>query len=154
MSAFATISHLNWFTAFPTWRSDFFSGIRRSAALLLGPHATITSRHLIDCTDTVTIGEYALVAGYRSQILTHSIDLGKNRQDCAPIEIGRYCFIGSGVIILKAASVPDYSVVGAGSVYRDRFSESHWLYSGVPAVPVKQLDHMTRFFSRTYGTVN
>ncbi len=154
MSAFATISHLNWFTAFPTSRSDFFCGIRRSATIRLGPHAAITSRHLVDCTDAVTIGEYALVAGYRSQILTHSIDLGENRQDCAPIDIGSYSFIGSGTIILKGASVPEKSIVGAGSVYRSRFVESHWLYSGVPAVPVKQLDKATAFFLRTTGNVN
>jgi serine acetyltransferase len=153
LSACSTISHLNWFTAFPTDRSDFFSGIERSATLLLGQHAAITSRHLIDCTDAVTIADYALVAGYRSQILTHSIDLGKNRQDCAPIEIGCYSFIGSGVIILKGASVPEKSIVSAGSVYRGRFAESHWLYSGVPAVPVKQLDLSTAFFSRTSGNV-
>jgi acetyltransferase-like isoleucine patch superfamily enzyme len=153
MESFAVISHLNWFTAFPRERRDFFAGIVRSPSLTLGAHAAITSRHLVDCTDAVRVGEFSLVAGYRSQILTHSVNIHLGKQDCAPVEIGRYCFIGTGVIVLGGSIIPDFSVIGAGSTFRGEFKESFWLFSGVPAKPVARLPDEATFFSRTTGTI-
>ena len=66
----------------------------RRSELLLGEHSAITNRHLLDCTNSVTIGAFSVFAGFRSQILTHSVDLENCRQSSGPITIGEYCFPG------------------------------------------------------------
>src|SRR3546814_7731032 len=76
----------------------------------------VCSSYLLDCSDTIEIGKFCLVAVWRSKSLTHSPDFEKNRQMCLPTVIGSYYFIGSASVILKGAQVPDFCIIGAGSV--------------------------------------
>jgi acetyltransferase-like isoleucine patch superfamily enzyme len=150
----ATIAQLNWITGFPAGPSRHFAHQPdRRPALLLGAHSAITSRHLLDCTNRITIGPFATIAGFRSQILTHSIDLAVNRQNSTEVKIGAYCFIGTGCIVLPGASLPDYCVLGAGAVLNEALTESHTLYAGVPARAVKKLPADTGYFTRPRGFV-
>ncbi len=111
----AIIAQLNWITGFPAGPSRHFAHQpERAPELILAAHSAVTNRHLIDCTNRVTIGHHTTVAGFRSQIMTHSIDLAAGRQHSQPVEIGAYCFVGTGCIVLPGAKLPDYSVLGAG----------------------------------------
>jgi hypothetical protein len=85
----------NWITGLSTRASTphFRHIAGRSALLQLGEGANITKAHHLDCSDAITIGRFATIAGYGSQFLTHSIDLQENRQSCAPIRIGDYGFV-------------------------------------------------------------
>lgn len=121
----------------------------RSSTLALAKGASVTSRHILDCTDRIEIGTFATVAGFRSQILTHSIDVVSNRQDCGPVVIGPYSFIGTGAILLKGAQFPAKSVLAAGSVFSARSGEEGQIYSGVPAKPVKALPVDAAYMQRT-----
>ena len=151
----ASLGNLNWVTAFPSGHAAHFTADpARNPSLVIERHAAITHRHLIDCTDRVVVGEFSTVAGWRSQILTHAIDIRLSRQSAASISIGRYCFVGTGVVILKGACLPDYSVLSAGSVLANAMSDAAMLYSGVPAVAVKPLDRGSAYFQRTQGFVN
>src|SRR5215471_15011694 len=48
----ASIGRLNWITAFPLGDSPHFAHIAgRQPELLLGEHAAITNRHIVDCTE-------------------------------------------------------------------------------------------------------
>jgi len=123
----------------------------RVAALIMGEHSAITRNHLVDCSDTIRIGKFALIAGWRSQIVTHSPDFAKSRQVTAPVDIGDYSFIGTACIILKGTSFPARSILGAGSVYSRSYEEEFTLYSGSPAEPVRQLDPTMAFFRRPVG---
>ena len=150
----AELGNLNWVTAFPSGHSVHFAAEeRRNPSLIIERHAAITHRHLIDCTDRIVVGEYSTVAGWRSQILTHAIDIRLSRQSAAPISIGRYCFVGTGVIILKGACLPDFSILGAGSVLADAMADGFMLYSGVPAVATRPLDRESGYFQRARGFV-
>ena len=120
----------------------------RISALALGEGASVTSRHILDCTDRIDIGAFATVAGFRSQVLTHSIDVTSNRQDCEPVVIGPYSFIGTSTTLLKGARFPAKSVLAAGSVYSTRGGEELQIYSGVPAVPVKRLAENAEYMRR------
>lgn len=154
MGPHTIISQLNWITGFPAGASRHFAQvIGRKPMLILAEHSAITSRHLIDCTHTVTIGKFTTLAGFRSQILTHSIDLAAGRQDSAAVEIGAYCFVGTGCIILAGAKLPDYCVLGAGAVLPHPVAETHTLYAGVPAHAVKQLPADWKYFTRAQGFV-
>ena len=82
----AHLGNLNWVTGLPTGGGRYFlHQPERRPELRMGRHASVTNRHLIDCTGTVTIGAFATLAGFQSQILTHSIDLAAGRQASEPV---------------------------------------------------------------------
>jgi acetyltransferase-like isoleucine patch superfamily enzyme len=151
----ATIGNLNWISGSPVnvQSLHFSDQIERSPKLLVGDHAAITNRHLIDCTDAVTIGRFATFAGFRSQILTHSISILEGRQRSGPVVIGEYTFVGTASIILPNACLPNFSVLGAGSVLNKNYTDEYHLYAGNPARPLKRLDHDAAYFNRKTGFV-
>lgn len=151
----ATIGRGNWISGYPRHGGRHFTHVAdRRPELLVGPHAAITNRHLIDCTDLVTIGAFTTFAGFRSQILTHSIELAVPRQSCAPVRIGSFCFVGTGSVLLGGARLPDHSVLGACSLLNDAFDDTYTLYGGVPARPLRRLDERLGYFTRTVGFVH
>jgi acetyltransferase-like isoleucine patch superfamily enzyme len=155
MGEHAIVGRLNWISAFPIGNPGSFSHVPgRRPELCVGRHAAITNRHLIDCTDLVWIGEFATFAGFRSQIVTHSIDVQQNRQHCRPVHIGAYSFVGTGSVVLGGASVPDCAVVAAGSVVVSALEGTHSLYAGAPARFVKNLTDDYKYFTRQAGAVS
>lgn len=152
----AIIGTFNWIAGLRTGSGvRFFSGFPgRRSVLELGDQSAIVARHIIDCTDAVTIGEFTTVAGHRSQLITHSIDLDSNQQSCAPIAIGSYCFLGTAVVIVKNSVLPDHSALGAGSVVTRKLEEPWSFYAGNPACKIKDLSKDAKYFSRTRGFVS
>lgn len=155
LSEYASIGNLNWITGFPlgTTSAHFADEVNRTPALRIGEHSAITNRHLIDCTATVTIGRFSTFAGFRSQLLTHSIDLASSRQRSAPVAIGDYCFVGTASVILPGSRLPSYSVLGGSSLLNKAYAQEYMLYAGNPAVPVKELDRDSLYFRRPRGYV-
>ncbi len=154
LKANSLIGRGNWITGFPSDNKLFFAHqAGRRPQLVLGEHAAITHRHLLDCTDTVSIGKFTTVAGFRSQMVTHSIDLEHNRQSAAPITIGEYCFVGTNCVLLGGSALPDFSVLGAKSLLNKPHTQTHQLYAGVPARPVKPLPADLAYFKRAAGFV-
>lgn len=149
------IGALNWITGFPlgTGSRHFELDPDRKPHLIVEHHAAITSRHIIDCTDEVRLGAFSTLAGFRSQILTHSIELDESRQRCKPVRIGPYCFVGTACVLLGGSSLPDRSVLGANSVLVAPLEETGCLYAGVPARRIKAIDPKAKYFSRTAGFV-
>lgn len=149
------IGRSNWITGFPTGtKSPHFSHqIHRRAELHLGKHSAISKCHHIDCTNCVTIGDFSTIAGYRSQILTHSVDILSNRQDSSSISIGSYVFVGTNCILLGGSCLPSYSVLGALSLLNKSYSEEYSLFAGNPAKKVKSLDADCMYFNRATGFV-
>ncbi len=149
------LGNLNWITGFPLASTRFFGDEPdRRPELIIGEHGAVTNRHLIDCTNSVRIGRFTTFAGFRSQILTHSIDLYRSRQSSKPVSIGDYCFVGTGCVVLGGSRLPDYSVLGAGSVLNQSHAETHQLYAGTPARAVKALAHDMMYFHRPVGFVD
>lgn len=93
--------------------------------MIVGEHSAITNRHLIDCTDRVTLGRFTTFAGFRSQILAHSIDLAECRQSARPVTIGDYCFVGTDCVLLGGSALPDCSVLAAKSLLNKPQSEPY-----------------------------
>lgn len=154
LDAHATIGNLNWITAHPTSGGIHFAHVPdRRAALILGEHAAITSQHFFDCASPITIGKFSTIAGLRSQFFTHSIDLMHGRQDTKPVEIGSYCLVATGVVVLPGGRLPDHSVTSAMSLLNKQHTQPYYLYGGVPAVPVKPLSTDAAYFARTRGFV-
>jgi acetyltransferase-like isoleucine patch superfamily enzyme len=147
----ASIGRSNWITGFPTYSDSphFKHQEDRRAELILKESASVTKKHHIDCTSSISIGRFATIAGYQSQLLTHSIDLFENRQHSEPILIGDYAFVGTNVVVLGGASLPSCSVLGAKSLLNKAYSDAWAVYGGVPARKVADLPTGSKYFSRT-----
>ncbi|MEO5721261.1 MAG: acyltransferase, partial [Chthoniobacterales bacterium] len=154
LGAHALIGPLNWITGFPSGHPRHFAHqTDRRPELIVERHAGISSRHFIDCTAQVRIGAFATIAGYRSQLITHSIDLAAGRQSSEPIEIGEYCFVGTEAVVLGGASLPHHSVLGAKSLLNKKWEVPYQLYAGVPAKPLRELSQEMEYFRRAEGFV-
>lgn len=150
----STIGKGNWITGFPKGNKDHFEHQpERIPQLVLGEHSAITNRHIIDCTNSVRIGKFSTFAGFRSQVLTHSIDIKNCRQSSAPVEIGNYCFVATDCVILGGSALPDYSVLGAKSLLNKPHDQTYTLYGGVPATAIKPIPPDSRYFHRAVGFV-
>lgn len=155
LKEYAIIGNGNWITGFPSSSTAFFAGYdQREPQLIVGKHSTITNRHLIDCSDSVTIGAFSTFAGFNSQILSHSISIELSKQTASPITIGDYCFIGTNCVLLQDSSLPNYSVLGAKSLLNKKYLEEYTLYAGVPARSIKSLPKEYLYFARTVGYIN
>lgn len=155
LKAHSRVGRGNWITGFPGGHHQHFAHEPdRRAELILGEHAAITNRHLIDCTSRVEIGRFTTFAGFQSQILTHSIDLETSRQSSAPLTIGEYCFVSTNCVLLGGATLPSYSVLAAKSLLNKSFTEEFTLYGGVPARPLKALPREWKYFQRPVGMVD
>jgi acetyltransferase-like isoleucine patch superfamily enzyme len=154
LGAHAAIGQLNWITGFPSGPSRHFAHqTDRHPELILETHSAVNSRHFIDCTARIRIGAFATIGGFRSQLLTHSIDLAANRQNAEPIDVGEYCFTGTSSVMLGGSSLPHHSVLGAGSLLNKKWEQPYQLYGGVPAAPLKELSPDMKYFHRTEGFV-
>jgi acetyltransferase-like isoleucine patch superfamily enzyme len=156
MAEYSSIGKLNWITGFPKKSATrhFVFELSRNPRLVIGRHVAITNRHLVDCTNRIIIGEYTTIAGFRSQLLTHSIELASSRQASAPIIIGKRCFLGTGVIILPGSTIASFSVVAAGAVVPKSLTQRYSLYAGVPARLIKDLAPSCKYFVRDVGYVD
>lgn len=152
----SSIARGNWITGFPTnTNSQHFSHQKdRESNLIIGQHSAITKNHHIDCTNVIQIGNFVTIAGYASQFLTHSINIGLNIQDSHPITIGDYCFVGTSSTILGGANLPAYSVLGANSLLNKAFVIPYRLYGGTPAQEIQELSRVFKYFNRKVGFVN
>jgi acetyltransferase-like isoleucine patch superfamily enzyme len=144
------IGRSNWITGFPTntGSKHFNHQLERKSELLLCVSATIVKNHHIDCTNFIKIGKFSTIGGYNSQFLTHSIDLGENKQDSKPIEIGDYTLVGTNVVVLGGAVLPSFSILGAKSLLNKAYSDEWKIYGGVPAKMVSEIPRDAKYFHR------
>jgi hypothetical protein len=153
VGAYGIVGNLNWITAVPLEAKAFGDEEDRRPELLVGRHSAITNRHLIDCCNLVEIGEFTTFAGFRSQILTHTIDLMDCKQRSSPVSIGDYCFVGSSVTLLSGSKLPSFCVLGASACLTETYTQEKFLYGGVPAKPIKLLSQDSKYFKRKEGFV-
>jgi acetyltransferase-like isoleucine patch superfamily enzyme len=146
----ARIGNLNWVTGLSTdgGRGLFPHAEERRSEFILREGAAVTLRHLFDCNDRIEIGRFTTIGGYRTQALTHYIDVATSRQTCAPIEIDDYCYVATGCIMLPGSRLPAKSILSAGSLLNKSHSESGGVYGGVPARRLKDADPKAAYFSR------
>lgn len=78
--------------------------------------------------------------------ITHDASIGlyigrDNYSDiCGRIEIGDNCFIGSGAIILYGVTLPDNTLVAAGSVVTKSINEPGCIIAGNPAKIISKIE--------------
>jgi len=120
----------------------------RHPSLILGKYARITVGHKIDCADRVELGDHAAMAGFQTTVLTHGLDLVRDRDVTGPVEIGEHTAVMTDCILLSGARVPSFCVVSAGSVVNTKLTDEYTLYGGNPAQAVRELSADLGFFQR------
>lgn len=115
-----------------------------NAHLQIGDHFVLSYGSLIACHRCITIGNHVMIGEYTSiRDTTHNYQSGEAPYSLQPdysqdIEIGNNVWIGRGCIILPGTVIEEGVIVGANSVVKGRL-QANWLYSGVPAHPIKPL---------------
>jgi len=151
----ATIGNLNWVSGEPMSGTTHYTHQEtRRSELIVREQGAITNRHLIDCSATVSIGKFSVIAGSHTMILTHGVDLENNRQQAKPVSVGEYCFVGAGCVLLAGSRLPDCSVLGACALLNKQYAQPNYLYAGNPARPVKALSPDRKYLKRVIGYVD
>lgn len=146
------IGTLNWITANLAGFSepDLDPRIRdRRSVLKLGDYASISTRHYLDCSDLIELGDFSDLAGLRSVLLTHHMDVQNGQQACQPIRIEANCFLSTNAVILGGASLPHHSILAAGAVLVDEQVDSYSMYAGCPARKKKDYEDDVGWFKRS-----
>lgn len=122
-------------------------------ALELGKETAITNRHYLDCSGGLTIGAFTTLAGSRTTVLTHQIDLLVNEQVAAAVVLSDNCFLGSNAKVVPGSYLPSESVLAMGAVLIPGLTEPGRLYGGVPAKDLGSAQN-AGYISRTRGQVS
>ena len=95
----------------------------------------------INAANGVEIGDYTNL-GPNVGIISSNHDFINNdaHTEGEPIRIGRFCWMGMGVIILPEVQLGDFTIVGAGAVVTKSFPDGYCVIAGNPARVIKQLN--------------
>jgi acetyltransferase-like isoleucine patch superfamily enzyme len=133
--------------------SKYLQGVDRTPALLLGPHTAITYGHFLDTSDTIELEAFSAIGGWRSQVLSHALDVEHAEQFTAPVVLEEYSFAATAVVILPGSRLPAYSMLGANSLLNKPMGHSYRLYGGTPAKEVTELAPDLAWFTREVGEI-
>ncbi len=109
-----------------TFRKGFSVMIAKHGMVSIGDDVFFNNYCSLNANDNITIGDGTLF-GENVKIYDHNhcyqnteIPIKKQGFTSSPVSIGKHCWIGSNVVILKGVTVGDYCVIGAGCViYKD-----------------------------------
>lgn len=115
------------------------SGVRR-IKIGIGTAPGLSPGCYIQGVGEVWIGDYTLV-GPNVGIISGNHDLEDPAKHVrGKVNIGRYCWLGMGAIILPGVTLGDHTVVAAGAVVTKSFPEGCCVIGGNPARLIKELD--------------
>ncbi|TRW85402.1 hypothetical protein FK535_08320 [Mycolicibacterium sp. 018/SC-01/001] len=127
----ASIGSLNTISAHPA-----FQALHPDVgSLVMGDGAIITSRHNIDCSGHVALGDMSGIAGQRTTILSHEIDMMVDVQSAGWVTIGARSVVLTNCLILKGAVLPSHSLLIANSMLNRprKPNQPSGVYGGSPA---------------------
>lgn len=105
--------------------------IRIGDGVKIRPYCTISAAESIVIGDEVVISAFSSVIDSDHTIGPHP-QLLRNPLRTAPVRIGRGCWIGERVAVLRGAAIGEYSVIGANSVVKGEIPP-HSVAVGAPA---------------------
>lgn len=88
----------------------------------------------------VYIGDYTQIAA-NVVIVSANHDLYDTRKHIpSQVQIGKYCWLGAGSMIMPGVILGDFTIVGAGAIVTKSFPDGHCVIAGNPARLIKALD--------------
>lgn len=109
-----------------SFRRGFHIAIEGDGHVKVGNHCFFNNYCTIAACTSVTIGD-GTIFGENVKIYDHNHryadpvkSIKEQGYSTAPVNIGRHCWIGSNVVILKGVTIGDNCVIGAGCIiYKD-----------------------------------
>lgn len=96
--------------------------VQENAELYIGNNVFMNNFCSVNCLESITIEENTLF-GENVKLYDHNHDYQRNNKTLkvehskfktAPIKIGRNCWLGSNVTVLKGVTIGDNCIIGAG----------------------------------------
>lgn len=114
----------------------------KGSSVIFGSKVSITGSSNIIAEKECSIGDCCLIS-WDCQIMDtdfHKIynDSGKRINNPKSIIIGNNVWIGSKVLILKGAEIPNNCIIAANSTVVKRYTEENAIYGGQPATLLKR----------------
>jgi acetyltransferase-like isoleucine patch superfamily enzyme len=114
------------------WK-NVYCGIETSPGYMQGNY--ISAYH-----GKITIGDYTQI-GPNVGLIAANHTLTDNRKfEAKDIKIGKYCWIGMGVVVLPGVELGDYTIVAAGAIVTKSFLDGYQVIGGNPAKVLKILN--------------
>lgn len=110
-------------------------GIAASPGFMGGCYVFAKEDAPIEVGDYTIISANVCLAGYNHDIYDYTKFHSKGG-----IKIGRYCWIGMNASIMPGVTIGDHTIVAAGAVVTNSFSEGYCMLAGVPAKVIRRID--------------
>ncbi|GAA4454402.1 hypothetical protein GCM10023092_16380 [Rurimicrobium arvi] len=95
----------------------------------------------INAYNGISIGDYTNIGPDVGLLSVNHDFIDNDRpQEAAPISIGRFCWVGKGANILPSVILGDFTIVGAGAVVTQSFTEGYCVIAGNPARKIRDLN--------------
>ena len=94
----------------------------------------------IQALGKITIGDYTRISANVGLISSNHNAYNLSEHDHGKINIGRYCWLSMGAIILPNVTLGDFTIVGAGSIVTKSFPDGYCVIGGNPARLIRKLD--------------
>jgi len=95
----------------------------------------------INASNGIKVGDYTNIGPNVGLVSANHNPINNEVHDKEePIDIGRFCWIGMGAIILPGVSLGDFTIVGAGAIVTKSFPDGYCVIAGNPAGVIKQLN--------------
>ena len=121
---------------FNSFYGSQYEGEAYRGELRIGADVQFMSRHFLDVTGSITIGDRAVIGGRETQFWSHQVAPinGEFALEPGHVEVGEDVYIGARAMLL-GCRVPPRAVVGAGSVVTKSFEaeDARLLIAGNPA---------------------
>lgn len=125
----ASIGPRNWISAAPSLADRGPSAGR----LRLGARATVSTRHRLDCSGGLTLGDDAAIGGWETLVMSHDLALDGIALTAEPVVIGARAFVHAGNRIAAGTTLPDDVRTEVGTVVTAARYEPATRYVGNPA---------------------
>lgn len=107
-----------------------------AGTLRLGDRASVTTRHRLDCSGGITLGEDAAVAGWDTLVMTHDVSADGTTPTAEPVVLGDRSFLHAANRVAAGTEVPADVRTAIGTVLTPGWYEPATRYAGNPGVPV------------------